>query len=200
MGLDEQKLRRLYEKEKRSSAEVGRVLKCSERKVSYWLEKYGIHKRSISEAIYIKHNPHGDPFRWREPTNLYEAELKGLGLGIYWGEGAKRNKTSLRLGNTDSGLIKKFIDFLEVLCGVKRGKLRFSLQVFNDTDPKIAQVFWCKQLGIHDRQFSKTTIIPSRGVGTYKHKNENGVLMLYVHNKKLRDIICNKLWGAITFD
>ena len=184
----------LYIQRMLSSAQVARRLKWSEHKVNYWLGKYGIQKRSISEAIYAKCNPDGDPFSYREPTNQYEAELKGMGLGLYWGEGTKRSKTSLKLGNTDPYLIRKFIEFLEVICGADKKKIRFGLQVFNDADPRKARLFWRKHLGVSENRFTKkTTITPSRGIGTYRHKNQNGVLMVYFHNKKLRDMICGMI-------
>ncbi len=194
MALSKAQLIDLYLQKKLSAAEIGKLLNCSEQKVHYWLAKFDIPKRSISDAIYARHNPNGDPFVWKTPKNPYEAELKGIGLGLYWGEGTKRNGTSLKLGNTDPRLIKKYIEFLRVICGVDAQKIRFSLQIFSDTNPQKAKAFWCKELAISPLQFSKKiTITPSRGQGTYKNKNQTGVLIVYVHNKKLRDIICNIL-------
>ncbi len=37
-------------------------LQCSIHKVAYWMSKYGIKRRSRSEALYVKLNPKGDPF------------------------------------------------------------------------------------------------------------------------------------------
>lgn len=193
--LSRKQLIHLYLHERRSSAEVAQLLGCSTHKVDYWLAKYYIPKRTISDAIYAKHNPEGDPFRWREPKTVAEAELKGLGLGIYWGEGTRKNKTSLRLGNTDPRLLQTFLEFLEAICGMDRRRLRFSLQVFSDTDAGVARRFWCRQLSIVHSQFSKTSVTPSRGIGTYKSKSQYGVLMVYVHNRKLRDLVCHKLEG-----
>src|SRR4051812_2004906 len=113
--LSAKKLLKLYEAEKRSVSNIAQHLKCSENKVNYWLDKYNIKKREISEAIYLKWNPDGNPFRVKIPSNLEEAKLFGLGVGLYWGEGTKRNKHSIRLGNSDPELIKKFIEFLDVI-------------------------------------------------------------------------------------
>ena len=38
-------------------------------------------------------------------------------------------------------------------------------------------------------KFGKVTVSQSGSIGTYKHKNETGVLILNFHNYKLRDII-----------
>lgn len=151
--------------------------------------KYGIAKRSISDAIYLKHNPLGDPFHFRGPRSKREAFLFGLGVGLYWGEGNKRNKLSVRLGNTDPILIKKFIQFLTEIYLIKTSKLRFWLQIFGDMSEKEAIDFWTKTLKVSRTQFSKTTITSSGGVGTYREKTTHGVLSVYFHNKKLRDSI-----------
>ena len=63
------------------------MLNCSEHKINYWLNKYGITKRNISDAIYLKYNPKGDPFRFILPKNKKDERLFGLGLGLYWGGG-----------------------------------------------------------------------------------------------------------------
>jgi len=182
-------LRSLYLEQKKSVAEIAQIAACSEHKINYWLGKYGISKRSISEAIYLKRNPGGDPFLFRVPRNKSDALLYGLGLGLYWGEGNKRNKLSVRLGNTDPLLIKKFIQFLTEVYSIKTSKLRFWLQIFSDMSEKEALDFWIKTLKVSRSQFSKTTITPSGGVGTYREKTTHGVLSVYFHNKKLRDSI-----------
>jgi len=60
-------------------------------KVCYWLQQWDIPKRSVSEALYVKHNPGGDPFSERN-LDTGDLFLFGLGLGLYWGEGTKSNK------------------------------------------------------------------------------------------------------------
>src|SRR3989344_2914295 len=92
--------------------EIADFLNCSLHKVAYWMEKHQVKTRSRSDATYLKRNPNGDPFKFRQPKNLGEAWLFGLGIGLYWGEGTKANQGSVRLGNTDPELIKKFIQFL----------------------------------------------------------------------------------------
>jgi hypothetical protein len=98
-----------YGVRRRSMQEIAVSLGCSLHKVEYWMEKYGMPKRGHSEALYCKRHPQGDPFRFTPPRNIAEAKLFGLGLGLYWGEGNKAEKNSVRLGNTDPELIKRFI-------------------------------------------------------------------------------------------
>jgi len=186
--------KKLYTKDKKSSFEIANLLNCSENKVNYWLKKYGIQKRSISEAVYIKNNPKGDPFKIKIKLSKEQTMLKGLGLGLYWGEGSKRNKTSVRLSNTDSGLINNFINFLVRIYGVKKKDINFNLLIFSDISPIDAKNFWVKELKIKPEQIrGKITIIKSGSIGTYRQKAKYGVLTLMYHNRKLRDIICNMI-------
>lgn len=191
--LSKEKLNKLYLHKRRSSEEIAKIFKCSTHKINYWLEKYKIPKRSISEAIYIKHNPSGDPFKIKNPENPEQAFLFGLGLGLYWGEGTKSNKSSVRLGNTDPRLIKKFIEFLEKLYGIKRKKLRFGLQIFSDTSPKKALNFWQKTLRAPPAQFQKVIVTPARSIGTYRYKTKHGVLTINYGNTKLRNILVQEI-------
>jgi len=183
-----------YFKKRKSVPEMAKILKKSENGINYWMSKHGIEKRSISEAVYLKNNPAGDPFKIKTPDNLYLAELKGFGLGLYWGEGNKKNKNSIKLANTDTGLINKFIEFLVEIFGVRKSDIKFSLQVFSDVDPEKVRKYWIKNLNIKASQFYKTiTITKSSKLGTYREKNKYGVLMVYYHNTKLRNILIDML-------
>lgn len=173
--------------------EVADDLGCSLHKVAYWLEKHKISSRSRSEATYIKRNPDGDPFKLRSPATLEEAKLFGLGLGLYWGEGTKANKNSVRLGNTDPLLIKKFTEFLIKFFNIKKEDLKFALQIFSDINQELALDFWIKRLKIKRSQINKPVITKSRSLGTYKKKSKHGVLTVMYHNKKLRDFLINLL-------
>ena len=195
-GILRSELEQFYLREKQSSAEIAKIFDCSEHKVNYWLRKYKILKRTISEAVYQKMNKGGDPFKIKDILTLEEAKLMGLGLGLYWGEGNKKNKNAIKLGNTDPRIIKKFIEFLTDILGAKRSKLRFSLQIFSDISEKQALRFWLKQLsecGINKSQFFKVTITPARSIGTYREKSKYGVLIVYFCNTKLKKILDSML-------
>ena len=188
-----EELKKYYLEDKLSSFEISKKLKCSVSGVNYWLSRYGIPKRSISEAVYNKRNPKGDPFSVRSPQTIEEGILYGLGLGLYWGEGNKRNTNSLRLANTDPQLIKKYIEFLVTIYSIDEKKLKFGLQVFGDINEEEALNFWVKALKVSRKQFQKVVHIEKRGKGTYKHRAKYGVLIVYFNNKKLRDIICQAI-------
>lgn len=191
--IDKNFLMEKYIDGKMSMKDIAGELFCSVNKVQYWMDVHGIERRSRSESLYVKHNPHGDPFTFSFPKDVQSAILYGIGVGLYWGEGNKKNKASIRLGNSDPLLVDYFIIFLEQFFKIRRSELRFSLQIFSDMKESEALNFWVKKLRVSSRQFSKTTITRSGSVGTYREKNKTGVLIVYFHNIKARDKIISLL-------
>ena len=116
-----------------------------------------------------------------------------MSVGLYWGEGTKSNKVSVRLSNSDPRLIKKFITFLTRMYHIDTSRLHFGLQIFGDMDKGKVLRFWMRTLNVSRKQFYKIIITPHRGVGNYRKKTQHGVLTVYFNNRKLRDILC----GAI---
>jgi len=174
-------------------SEIAAVLNCSPHKIAYWFTKFGIPRRNRSDAGYLKNNPNGDPFKIKMVLNTEERLLMGLGLGIYWGEGAKTSEHSLRVANTDAGIIKTFREFLLRICQLREDKITYSLICFNNANPKTARSHWSKELGILPRKFGKITIIPKQGKGTYKRKSAFGVCTIQASNIKLREWMMKEL-------
>lgn len=194
MIISKSELSDLYVKKGYSATTIAQNLHCSENKINYWLKKYSISKRSISEAMYLKRNPNGDPFRFDYPKTTEGIKLLGMGIGLYWGEGNKADRNSVRLGNSDPDLINKFIEFLIKICQVSPDKLRFGLQVFSDTDPEKVLDYWVKIIKFPKKQFlPKVVVTPTRGAGSYRRKSEYGVLTVYVHNKRLKNMLVDML-------
>ncbi|MGC1176545.1 MAG: hypothetical protein WA843_00590 [Candidatus Saccharimonadales bacterium] len=191
--INKDQLKILYVDQKMSMNDIAQTLGCSVNRVVYWMNKHELSRRSISQAIYQKHNPDGDPFRLKPIKTRADAELYGFGMGLYWGEGNKANRHSVRLGNTDPALIRMFMRFLIKLCGVRQEKLRFSLQLFSDIEPTEALQFWLRELSVAAHQFYKPTVTISGSIGTYRQKSRYGVITIYFHNKKLRDILVGSL-------
>lgn len=176
-----------------SLSDIASKLDCSIHKIVYWMDKYDIPKRSISDALYRKLNPHGDPFHIKVVKTFEEEVLYGLGLGIYWGEGNKSSPHSLRVSNTDSNMIKVFIRFLKVICDVKKEKMRFSIVCFNDSNIEEVKTYWSDHIKILPEQFGKIVQVKPQGRGTYKNKSRYGVCTLTVSNIKLKQWIMSEL-------
>jgi len=185
--IDGKTLKRLYVKEKKSAADIANIFNCSENKINYWLKKNKIPKRSMSEAIYVKNNPNGDPFKLKLPRNNSDEQLFGLGIGLYWGEGTKANKNTVRLGNSDAKLLKIFIVFLVKFFGIKKEDLRFHLHIFTDIRIDDAKKYWIEELDISEEQIYKPFVSITGSLGTYRRKSEYGVMTVYYGNTKLRN-------------
>ena len=191
--VNKHQLEILYLKNKFSANEISKKLKCSAGQVNYWLIKYNIQKRNISEAIYQLNNPKGDPFSFNKPNSFEKMFLFGLGLGLFWGEGSKRSLNAIRISNSDPALVKKFIEFLVAIYNIDRNRLKFQLQIYDDLNLEKLISFWTKYLLVDRKQFYKTTILKRRGEGTYHKKMEYGVIILNFGNTKLRNLICSQI-------
>lgn len=191
--VSRESLRHLYLDRKKSVCEIARRFHCSQNRVNYWFRKYDIPKRTLSEAAYVKRNPKGDPFLFTKPISNANWFLFGLGIGLYWGEGTRKNKTQVRLGNTDPDLILKFLEFIERIYKVQKKKIRFGLQVFSDMSPREVIKFWCRKLNVSRKKFGKVIVTPARSIGTYREKTRHGVLTIYISNSKLRNLLCNQI-------
>ena len=186
--LEIKRIRNLYRSGK-SAAEVGRDLGIPWRKVIYIMDKHGIKRRTLSEAIYCKHNPDGDPFKIKKQLSHQQECLKALALGLYWAEGSRYNPISIRLANSDPSLLKIFIKFLREICGVDLGKIKLWLTVHSDSSIDAALKYWSNQLNISLSQFSKPIIVNHHGNENHKNKFLYGTITLCVHNMKLKRII-----------
>jgi len=169
-------------------AEIAERLDCSQNKVAYWMEKYGIPRRDISEAIYQWTNPDGDPFEIREPISEEERDLFRLALGLYVGEGKKKSGADISLSNTDPRIIQVFLRFLREICRVEESKIWAWINVYDDVDLTKAQQFWQATTGLPNSQFYKPVVRPRRG-GTYLNVSEVGTLTVGVSNTRLRKIV-----------
>ena len=188
-------LKNLYTKKSLSMMQISKQLGCSHHKVAYWMAEYKIERRSMSQAIYLIHNPKGDPFKLKAPNTVDEYILYGLGVGLYWKEGNKANRNAVRIGNSDPGLLRCYMVFLTELCGVSQDSLKFELHLFSDINVNTALRYWCRMLDVKKEQFYTPRVTLSGSLGTYKNKSKYGVVTIYFGNTKLRDILVEQITG-----
>lgn len=160
-------------------------------KVIYWMQKYKISRRSPSEATYTKHNPLGDPFKISALNTDDKKELFALSIGLFLGEGNKKDKYKIRFANSDPKIIQIFLNFLRKICCLKEYKIKAFLNIFDDLNYDECLKYWAGITKISKNDFYKPTIRPGK-IGTYKNKSKYGTITISVSNKKLLDQI--KLW------
>ena len=161
----------------------------STRKIRGILLRNGVKRRTHSEANYIKANPSGDPFRIRRKLIPEEEHLKAMALGLYLTEGNIKHKHSVKFSNSNPGIIKIFVKFLKIVCGVPVDKIKASLIIYPDINKGDCKDYWSKFLDLPLKQFSKTTVLKSRNNGSSKKHSNVGTATIYVHNSKLLTII-----------
>lgn len=176
-----------------SAKEVAKEMGFSENKVNYWLNKLGIKKRSISDAIYLKANRDGDPFKVDLNVEINNPILYGLGVGLYSGEGEKVSRHHVRVANGDFRVILSFRRFLREVCKLREEKIRYSIVCFNDSNTAEVERYWLKKLELKGKVFGKIVQVPSQGRGTYRRKSVNGVCTITVSNVKLKSWIMEQI-------
>lgn len=181
--LDKDDLEKLYARGL-SMAEIASKKGTSVHKISYWLKKYKIPSRSISEAIYIKNNATGDPFRISTLNTDEEKELFNLGIGLFLGEGTKKQRHSVRFANSDSKIIVLFLKFLRNICNINPKKIRAWVNIFDDNSYNASLIFWMNQTGIPRDNFY-SPVIRTRKEGSYKNRSKYGTITIVVSNTKL---------------
>lgn len=161
----------------------------STRKVRSILVRNGVKMRTASEALYIKANPLGDPFEILKKLTPEEEHLKAMALALYLTQGNLKNQHSIRFSNSNPGIVKIFVKFMKIVCGVPSDKIKASLIIYPDVDENNIKTYWANFLDLPISQFSKTTILENRSAGSAKKHSDVGTATIYVHNSKLLGII-----------
>ncbi len=86
-------------------------------------------------------------------------------LGIYWGEG---NKRELNLINSDPALIKTFLSCLYDM-GMKKEELRITLRLYDGIDKEKSRRFWAKLLSIRIKDIRNINTIQGNKIGKLKY-------------------------------
>lgn len=172
-----------------SMFQIAKKLNISESAVSYWLDKKGIKRRTISEAIttlYIN-KFHKKEFKLKNKLSQNDEKLKIAGVMLYWGEGAKTRGT-IKFANSDPEMIKFFLNFLRKICGISEGRLKVLMHIYPDHNEGELKKFWIGVTKLPESQFYKS-YVHSGMVGTYKSKSRYGTLAINYSDTKLLKII-----------
>ena len=111
------------------------------------------------------------------------------GLFLYWGEGTKRQNSTVVLTNTNPAMLKLFIKWLE-LFDVKSEDLRVKLHLYSDMNTKQSLAFWSKELKIPVSQFQKSYIKKTSSESiTYKNGFGKGTCCVMFYSRDLWEYI-----------
>ena len=85
-------------------------------------------------------------------------------MGIYWGEGTKKE---LNVINSDHVLLRAFIEFIKDF-GVSKERIKASVRIYDSIDYEEALDFWSRTLGLKKESFFKPEIISNKKNGKFK--------------------------------
>lgn len=99
------------------------------------------------------------------PLYLTPEQKLFLLLGIYWGEG---NKREINMINSDPGMIKTFISCLETW-GIEKKQIKVGLRLHTDVDKKRALAFWSELLDIDPEEIKRVETIIGKKTGKLRY-------------------------------
>ena len=120
----------------------------------------------------------------KDYSNISLAQLKLIGIILYWGEGGKTQKT-FRIANSDPSIIKIMMKFLRDVCGVKEDRFRGIIHTFAHADVEKTEKYWSNISGIPRSQFYKTYIKASSASLQKRKTLPHGTFDIYVCDIKL---------------
>jgi len=137
-----------------------------------------------SSTIYKLRNPLGDPFCYNPKNN---EKLETIGLLLWITEG---DKTQLSLANGNPTIIKKYMEFLRVICALREEKIKAVIHCHNTIPYDSCLNYWSKITKIPSFRFTKPYIKEDRGG---KRKYPYGIIRIAASNIKLVRIFNERL-------
>lgn len=129
--------------------------------------------------------------------NITKDNLLFFGLGLFWAEGSKKERFSVRFANSDPAIILFWIKFLEQYCGISINSITVSIHLHPNISDEAAKNYWSKLLGLPLSQFRKSqTVVSLRS--QYKRASNTlpyGTCHIRVNNSKLKQNIDGWLLG-----
>lgn len=126
---------------------------------------------------------------------MTKSKLLYTGLGLYWGEGSKRESGEVEFTNSDPDAIIIWIKFLkEILC-VPTSKIRIKAYLFPDINIKDAKSYWLATTQLPESSWFKPYI--KRPFNTKKKLSHSkyGTLHVLVYSINLQLEILGKING-----
>lgn len=184
-----QKIQVLYCSEKLSARQIADKLGYSLEAVYYAMRKYGIKRRKPAENSKIQFERKPLSFKVRSRLSKKDTELKLAGVMLYWSEGYKTEKSyGIDFANSDITMLKLFISFLRVICGVDEKRLRIFLYCHTSVGQKKLVDFWSEQLNVPVAQFTKPYVRKDYRVDK-SNKMPYGLVHIRYADKKLLALI-----------
>lgn len=123
----------------------------------------------------------------KEIRKLSFRNLKLIGLALYWAEGSKKSRNNIDFSNSDPFIIRIIMRFFREICGVPDERIKATIHLYPQINPKKATLFWSKIAGLSPVQFTKPQVQISKA--SKRKRNPNtlpyGTLHLRVFDTEL---------------
>lgn len=84
------------------------------------------------------------------------------GIMLYWGEGSKSPKDSIKLANTDPEMISLYVQFLLKACKIPVEKIKANVLIYPDLEERTCRAYWASKSGLPWGNFTKSVLIQGR--------------------------------------
>lgn len=190
------KIKRLYNINHMSAADIARQFGVSLDAVYYFLRRHKIPRRGAAEQNRLHFENKGASFFVKQKLTAQQQKLLVAGVMLYWGEGSQwSGETSVDFANSNPHMIRVFIKFLRVICQVSERRLRCYLYCYsNQSVPKLLK-FWSSVTKISRHQFTKPYVKKTTKKGIKNGKMPYGLVHIRYSDKKL--LILLREWITI---
>jgi hypothetical protein len=111
------------------------------------------------------------------------------GMFLYWGEGAKSERSTTALSNTDPAMLRFFLKWLK-LFNIDNEKLHITLQLYSDMNINKEIKFWSEELKLPSHLFKRPYVKTSTLAGlTYKRGFGHGTCNIRIFNRDLAEYV-----------
>lgn len=158
--------------------QIAKKLAISTSTASVWCKNVQLTKEQITQIMKVSHDPlYGKRYEYSQKLRqekeerisnfrrigiedigiLNKRELFLVGVGLYWGEGFKKD-SQLGFSNSNLEMLLLFIHWLKECCDVQpdRLRIRLGLNIHFEKDEKQIKQIWSEKLQVPLSQFQKT--------------------------------------------
>lgn len=189
--ISKRQLEMLYWQRRKTLNAIGKQHGVSGTAVWKWMRHHGLTRRTVSQAMFIRHNP-TPPFRLGSLSPEQEF-LRCVATVLYWCEGTHRDKRgkplyTLTFTNADEQALAVWVRFLRDVCRLREDKIRARLYLHRDQSARMLLRYWSSRLRIPRQQFEQVTVTASsREKSKRNHPEYRGTVKIKVHSKALVD-------------
>ncbi|MBL7053534.1 MAG: helix-turn-helix domain-containing protein [Candidatus Portnoybacteria bacterium] len=116
---------------------------------------------------------------------LSKKDLKIIGIALYWGEGSKTQRGSVRIFNSDPKIITLSMIFFRKICEVSEDRFRGRLYIHSHLKKRQAEKFWSDLTKIPLSQFHKTHVKKSIASKNKRDTIPLGTFEIYIGDTSL---------------